>query len=406
MAEVADDYALVLATKTQVANDIAQLLADFAADKAAGAAQLADTIAQVSSAVADALTAAADALAADIAAGNVESDAKKEAAAAELAAFQVSAATAEASIQAERNDTKDERATQHTQTVNQAATSHANLISLGDQIAQIRSDALANSAVKRQQREDSWEEERPEFANKGLGFALLGSHVTFAPDHVGGWLDDLSIPPGAIKGGAGYFIWGPFLTLAGYTLDDAILMAKHPFASLGGGAQGTGHGLAMVLNHLTFNSYFGWLDTLGIPLDSYVDQRIEENGGLYRVADWSARIGAHALHLIAVIKIGGATGLLDDFTVGVIRDPLHVFFRPGASGPWMHGARTITDPRLLVRNMTGRQVSTWTSGSTFRSFVMPILKGRVPAIGEMAGLPARNCVTAAFRAFGKGWKFW
>ena len=85
-------------------------------------------------------------------------------------------------------------------------------------------------------------------------------------------------------------------------------MAQHPFAAIKGWYTGVWHGAAMVLNHLTLNSYTGWLDVLGVPLDGYVNRTIAENGGLYYAADWGARVGAHSLQLIGVIEVGYAAG--------------------------------------------------------------------------------------------------
>ncbi len=227
MAEVADDYALVSATKTQVANDIAQLLVDFAADKAADAVALADTIAEVSASVADAITEAADALAADIAAGNAELDAAKDAAAAQLVAFQAEINATEAAIQVERNLAIAEQDAAYSEAVTLAATIAGNMPQMDANIADMRSSALDQSADKKAQWEQDWYAKRAEIVVAGGGNANDVNDWAVHCDAT--WEQAKHYPVEVGEYLYGYFIKGPWGMIKG-----TYSLIRHPIKSAKG----------------------------------------------------------------------------------------------------------------------------------------------------------------------------
>ena len=237
MAEVADDYALVLATKTQVANDIAQLLADFAADKATGASQLANTIAQVSVAVADALTSAADALAADITGRHTELDAAKDAAAVELVAFQNEINATEASVQVERNLAKAEQDAAYSDAVTLAATIAGNMPQMDANIADMRSSALAQSAARIAQWEQDWYAAKAEIVVAGGGSVSGTNDVNdWAVHWDASWEQAKRYPVEVGEYLFGYFIMGPWGMIKG-----TYFLVRHPIQSAQGLCQAVQH---------------------------------------------------------------------------------------------------------------------------------------------------------------------
>jgi hypothetical protein len=218
------------------------------------------------------------------------------------------------------------------------------------------------------------------------------------------WLEKVAArlaPDVLAREAAGLLTWGPLLYAFGYDMDDAALMLKNLPSTVAGGATGLGHGAAIVGNHLTLNSTFGWIDALGMPLDAYIDGQIAQNGGLYHVANYSGWIGASALHAAGAVWAWGAAGL-PTFGLGVGRGVgltrLHVFY--GAT-PWGGGA--MTWQHALGRGMwvIGAD-STTVSSAYFTLTGMPIL---APA-AALSLHAARNCGTAAFHAFWRGWFLW
>jgi hypothetical protein len=181
--------------------------------------------------------------------------------------------------------------------------------------------------------------------------------------------------------------------------DDIGLMIEHWPSTLFGGASGYLHGEAMLLNQLTFQ-------LIG-PLDDYVDELKEEQGGLYYAADWGAWAAATSIQTIVGIRVGYALGWLDDLTIAQIGNhPLrwnyHMFFQAGRNGTWMHGTGKPW-VRIFIKNMSQRQVTSWTGDATYKSFVIPVLKGRVSAITSLRGARDITCVTSALRAAFRGW---
>jgi len=168
MAAVADDWALVLATKTQVSNDIAQLFVDFAADKALEAAALADVIAQVSASVANAITEAADALAADIAAGNAELDVAEDAAALELVGFETLVATSQSAVQDRRNQVRQDRQASYDQATTLAAQTQAAMVDADAEIVVLKNEILDLSSQERTQYELDWQQKADELVETTL----------------------------------------------------------------------------------------------------------------------------------------------------------------------------------------------------------------------------------------------
>jgi VCBS repeat-containing protein len=102
LADAAAEYALVLAAKAQVADQITALLADFAADKAAEASRLANAITQATAAVTQAMADAVQALTADSEAAAAQFATERAAAAAELDTVAHEVATAEAALRDRR----------------------------------------------------------------------------------------------------------------------------------------------------------------------------------------------------------------------------------------------------------------------------------------------------------------
>jgi len=156
MAEVAADRDTVLATKAQVIADTAQLLVDFAADKALEANELEDARNDVAVAVAHALTDLSDALAEDINQANTDLDAKADTAAAELTILQTLVNSSESTIQAIRAQVKQDRQDAFGETAAMVAGVAASVAAADSDIVEQKSLAEEESTQKRQQRETDW----------------------------------------------------------------------------------------------------------------------------------------------------------------------------------------------------------------------------------------------------------
>ncbi|MEZ6063456.1 MAG: hypothetical protein R3C19_24170 [Planctomycetaceae bacterium] len=117
--------------------------------------------------------------------------------------------------------------------------------------------------------------------------------------------------------------------------------------------QGVHHGRVMFLNAITLNSYFEYLDGMGIPLDAYVDDLVETNGGWYTAANVSAHVGAHALHAAGLVWAWGAAGG-PTWSVAVGPGRPWGFHMISGSSPWGGGATTWT-------HFTGLRIG-WNAG--------------------------------------------
>jgi len=162
LADAAAEYALVLSTKTQVASDIVQLLADFATDKAAEAATLAAAIAQVTADIDDAFAQAVDALSTDIEEGNALLDAARNSAAAELTTLAASVDASQTAIAGERDQVAQERQTAYTNAVQFSADVHAAMAASDADVA--AAVAAVNDATlqAREQHRQAWKDRRPQ----------------------------------------------------------------------------------------------------------------------------------------------------------------------------------------------------------------------------------------------------
>ena len=179
-------------------------------------------------------------------------------------------------------------------------------------------------------------------------------------------------------GGAGMFIVG-------------FMEGVNIGVEMGWGAlTGIGHGFAMMGNAVTFHQ----IDSL----DSYVDGLIEDNGGAYGVANFSAHVGVYAAELAALLYVAGA---LPQFTVMVGRTPVaqqsHVIYNAG--GPWLH-AMGRHFGRMRVVTMTTDDVIEFAAGRIL-TLRLPILFPS--AACGLAGERAFSCVTNAAHAFLRGW---
>ena len=128
--------------------------------------------------------------------------------------------------------------------------------------------------------------------------------------------------------------------------EDAFGMVTHPVATAQGYYKGIGHGSAMVANAATFHQ----ID----PLDTYVDTTIEQNGGLYSVANASAHVGVYAGYAAAGVWAWQAVGL-PTAGVGVgPGQPVHLYYQvasgtssgwyQGVAGGWIIGPAAVTPP--------------------------------------------------------------
>jgi hypothetical protein len=171
------------------------------------------------------------------------------------------------------------------------------------------------------------------------------------------------------------------------------------------GVKGAGRGLKdgslMIINHLTLNSYFGWIDASGIPLDYTVQKSIKENGGLYGTADGFARTGAHALHAAGLIKLGFSLGIFKEFSLLGTRTtgqfPIHFAFQAGSGTKWLHFAGDWGKMRLL--RIPADTVMAFHSTRFLHLTGIPILSVE----GATASATAWTCLSGAGGAFARGW---
>ena len=170
-------------------------------------------------------------------------------------------------------------------------------------------------------------------------------------------------------------------------------------AGVGGFFRGMGHGTAMVVNAVTLNDYFHYLDAIGIPLDGYVEGLVNQNGGVYGAAQLSARVGAHALHAAGLVWAWGAAGGgMFALEVGPGAGPLglHLVYGYGTAGSYTaaHGL--------------GSGLFTTTVGASLGNGYLtmtgiPIIFPNAVAAWVATRPEIGNCVGSAVVAFLKGW---
>jgi hypothetical protein len=146
LTEAAAEYAQVLADKAVIANDILDLLANFAVEKTTAASQLAQTRTNAAAAVSAAAAAATSTLEDDIAAATAHVNGLLAAEASQYLSYQTSAAQIESDLQADVGQIRQMRLAAYDAAITSAASEIARFVTLDGLIANLAA-ALASHAA-------------------------------------------------------------------------------------------------------------------------------------------------------------------------------------------------------------------------------------------------------------------